>query len=51
MAKRLTPQQRKFKAASNACIRKGPRSWSQFGRCMKSKLGGRRKTKRRKRRR
>jgi hypothetical protein len=50
MARKLNAQQRKFKAASNACIKKGPRSWDQFGKCMSGKLGGRRRKRRSRRR-
>ena len=44
MAKGRTAQQRKFSAASNACI-KVAESWPAFGRCMKSHLGGRKRRK------
>jgi hypothetical protein len=37
MARKLTPQQERFKAAANACI-KVAESWPAYGRCMKDHM-------------
>jgi len=37
---RLTAQRKRFKSASAFCIKEAG-SWGAFGKCMKSKLGGR----------
>lgn len=50
MAKALTPQQRKFKAAVNVCRAKNP-GWPKkaFGQCMRAELGGRKSSRKRRR--